>query len=95
MEKCIVKMRFPKNCVSCQVITYFDNENCVCPIARVWMLYDEIKNETSRPDWCPIEQEIVPCGECVHAEAAKRGMCLYDSNICVGGERKEKKDEYN
>ena len=34
--------------------------------------------------------EIVACDECVHAAAARRGMCLSDSNMCVGGERREK-----
>lgn len=92
MIKCIVRMEMPKNCVSCQMSQYIDHDHVICPIELKSVYCDDVDGKDERPDYCPIESEFVTCDDCVHAEAAKRGMCLYDSNICVGGERKENND---
>ena len=86
MIKCIVKMEMPESCRTCPVEVYgfcgFTNKNILGP-NRDFPL--------NRPKGCPIEREFVTCEDCVHEDAARRGVCMYDWDICIGGVRKENK----
>lgn len=97
MIKCIVRMEMPKNCAECPISYHADGDLCWCKLAfeknefvvggQMW----KSVNPAMRPDWCPIEREFVTCEDCVHEDAAERGVCLYDWDICIGGVRKENK----
>lgn len=97
MIKCIVQMEMPSNCAECPISHQAYGDLCWCKLAFekneavVGGLMWKLVNPTMRPDWCPIEREFVTCEDCVHEDAAARGVCLYDWDICIGGVRKENK----
>lgn len=86
MIKCIVRMEMPENCTCCPMCFTADVEGyhwCAT-------LEHEVEECLNRPKECPIEREFVTCEDCVHEDAARRGVCLYDWDICIGGVRKAK-----
>ena len=95
MIKCIVKMEMPKNCGGCPISYRAYGDSCWCKLAFqkneavIGGLMWKPVSPGNRPEWCPIEREFVTCEDCVHSDAAERGVCLYDIDICIAGERKK------
>lgn len=85
----IVDMKMPKCCDDCDA----NYDSCACGISgKAWYRnprYPGFDPGKERMPDCPIKGEIVPCSMCVHKDAADRGMCMYDANICIGGRRKD------
>ena len=97
MIKCIVRMEMPRNCGECPISyqTYGYGKLCWCKSAFekneavIGGLMWKVANPDQRPDWCPIEREFVTCEDCEHSEAAEKGCCMYDIDMCIGGRKKD------
>lgn len=94
MIKCIVRMEMPESCEECPLVQTDENSwgdvmSRTCNLIYKGYLSDVPKGK--RREDCPIEREFVTCEDCVHEDAARRGVCMYDWDICIGGVRKENK----
>lgn len=76
----IVDFPVPDKCVVCKALFYLDDENCVCSIANRWMIHDFIRDDDSRPTWCPIKGYMPDTD--YNIETVKKHFQHYEAASC-------------